>query len=42
MLLKWVGVVMPGENAQLSVLHRGTTVDEEVVMGSKLVEVYPF
>ena len=41
MILRWVGVVMPGENAQLSVLHRGTTEDEEVVMGPKL-EVYPF
>ncbi|CAK6980062.1 uncharacterized protein LOC118802460 [Scomber scombrus] len=44
MILRWVGVVMPGDQAQMPLLHRLDTSedDEEVVIEGELMETYPF
>ena len=44
MILRWVGVVMPGDNAQMPLLLRGDPGEdeEEVVIEGEMVEKYPF
>ena len=43
MILRWVGIVMTGEQSQVLLLHRtGDDDDEEVVVESMLMEKYPF
>ncbi|XP_036418907.1 uncharacterized protein LOC118802460 [Colossoma macropomum] len=43
MILRWVGVLMPGDQIQMPLLHRtDTDDDEEVVIEGELMEKYPF
>ncbi|KAL7373834.1 hypothetical protein ABVT39_015141 [Epinephelus coioides] len=43
MILRWVGVVMPGDQVQIPLLQQtDTDIDEEVVIEGGLVEKYPF
>ena len=43
MILRWVGVVMPGDQVQMPLLYRTDIEgDEEVVIEDELIEKYPF
>lgn len=44
MILRWVGVVMPGERTQLMLLARSATddFDKENEVATNMVDIYPF
>jgi len=42
MILRWVGIVMPGENTQMPLLSGNDLSDNEEGEGVELVETYPF
>ena len=44
MILRWVGVVMPGDQVQMPLLQGDGTGenDEEIVLEGELMETYPF
>ena len=41
MILRWVGVVMPGDQVQMPLLSTGKN-DEETMLDDELMEKYPF